>query len=355
MMQRYCDFCYYLIFKVLFFYLLDVYKQGFWGREEVFQDQLLKDLSKKLPEVVVQNKAYSTAYGYSKAFLRWKKFALSRKDKISVLPAQPNHVALYLVYLIQTSNSPSPIFSAFHGIAWAHEQAGIISPTQDIMVKNVYESATRILAKKTEKKKPFKLDHLQKAMVVYDDNQLMNLRFLAFMLLSFAGFFRSQEVLKLKVGDINFENDYISIFLEFSKTDQYRDGSWVLIAKTSKITCPYTVLKRYMCKADLFKELETPLFRNICKTNKGFKVKKQPLTYSRIREIIKEKMEPIVGDIKNYSVHSLRSGGATAAANAGVKDRLFKRHGRWLSERAKDGYIEDDLKERLLVSQSLGL
>ncbi|KAL5497418.1 hypothetical protein EMCRGX_G013885 [Ephydatia muelleri] len=43
-------------------------------------------------------------------------------------------------------------------------------------------------------------------------------------------------------------------------------------------------------------------------------------------------------------MHSLRAGGATAAANAGVPDRLFKRHGRWKSESAKDGYVKDSVR-----------
>jgi len=54
-------------------------------------------------------------------------------------------------------------------------------------------------------------------------------------------------------------------------------------------------------------------------------------------------------------LHSLRSGGATAAANRGIPDRLFKRHGRWSSESAKDGYVKDSIDERLRVSQCLGL
>ena len=49
-------------------------------------------------------------------------------------------------------------------------------------------------------------------------------------------------------------------------------------------------------------------------------------------------------------LHSLRIGGATKAANAGIKDRLFKRHGRWRSEQAKDGYVNDSISERLEVN-----
>ena len=37
------------------------------------------------------------------------------------------------------------------------------------------------------------------------------------------------------------------------------------------------------------------------------------------------------------------------------QDRMFKRHGRWLSESAKDGYIKDSVEERLKVSRSLGI
>ena len=40
-------------------------------------------------------------------------------------------------------------------------------------------------------------------------------------------------------------------------------------------------------------------------------------------------------DLKSFSWHSFRSGGASAAANGGISDRMFKRHGRWRSENAR--------------------
>ena len=55
---------------------------------------------------------------------------------------------------------------------------------------------------------------------------------------------------------------------------------------------------------------------------------------------------------KLFGLHSLGSGGATAAVIAGVNDRLFKRHGRWRSEKAKDGYVKDNLEALLSVSKS---
>ena len=60
-------------------------------------------------------------------------------------------------------------------------------------------------------------------------------------------------------------------------------------------------------------------------------------------------------DSKQFGLHSLRSGGATQAANNHVTDRLFKLHGRWRSENAKDGYVKDSLNSRLAVSKNLGI
>ena len=60
-----------------------------------------------------------------------------------------------------------------------------------------------------------------------------------------------------------------------------------------------------------------------------------------MRELLKKKLEQLGFPSADFSLHSLRAGGATAAAAAGVPDRVFKKHGHWKSESAKDGYVED--------------
>ena len=74
-----------------------------------------------------------------------------------------------------------------------------------------------------------------------------------------------------------------------------------------------------------------------------------------MRELFVNAFQPFVADIKKFGLHSLRSGGASTSANLGISDRLFKRHGRWRSETAKDGYVKDSLADRLRVSENLGL
>ena len=77
--------------------------------------------------------------------------------------------------------------------------------------------------------------------------------------------------------------------------------------------------------------------------------------YTTLREQFKTKMKYSGYQAEKFGIHSLRAGGALAAANAEVPDRLFKRHGRWQSENAKDGYIKDSLEKRLSVTKCLGL
>ena len=43
--------------------------------------------------------------------------------------------------------------------------------------------------------------------------------------------------------------------------------------------------------------------------------------------MVLEKLKELGPDPKQFGLHSLRAGGASAAANAGVPDRWFKRHG----------------------------
>ena len=59
-----------------------------------------------------------------------------------------------------------------------------------------------------------------------------------------------------------------------------------------------------------------------------------------------EAFKDTVPDISVISTLSLGVG-ATAAANAVIQDLLFKRHGRWSSNSANNGYVKDSLSLRL--------
>ena len=79
------------------------------------------------------------------------------------------------------------------------------------------------------------------------------------------------------------------------------------------------------------------------------------ISYSSILDYFKRSFKDIVLDVSQFGTQSLKAGGASAAANSGVQDRLFQRHGRWKTVSAKNGYVEDSLDSRLSVSRMLGI
>jgi hypothetical protein len=162
--------------------------------------------------------------------------------------------------------------------------------------------------------------------------------------------------LALKESDVLIFSEHMEIFIESSKTDQYRDGAWIVIARTATKICPVNMTERYISLGEISGSPDQYLFRGITRTKSGVKLRKKGgLSYTRMRELLLEKIVAIGLNPKLYGLHSLRAGGATAAANAGVPDRLFKRHGRWRSENAKDGYVKDSLASRLSVTKDMGL
>ncbi|XP_033755155.1 uncharacterized protein LOC117338074 [Pecten maximus] len=177
-------------------------------------------------------------------------------------------------------------------------------------------------------------------------------------LLGFAGFLRFSELVNIKRSDLEFFQKYMTIIIPRSKTDVHGSGSELVISRTATDLCPVSMVERYLNAAHILPNSTDYIFRQLsyCKLSNCYRLRNSgPLSYTRAREILLEKLEIIGLDSKRFGLHSLRSGGATAAANAGVIDRMFKKHGRWKSDKAKDGYVHENIDERTSVTKKLGL
>ena len=118
------------------------------------------------------------------------------------------------------------------------------------------------------------------------------------------------------------------------------------------------VLRRYLTEVERYPiDSSHYIFRPLSKCRAGHKLVSvnKPINYSSIRGYFKRSFKDIVLDVCQFGTHSLKAGGASAAANAGVQDRLFLRHGRWKTVSAKNGYVEDNVDSRLSVSRMLGI
>ena len=80
----------------------------------------------------------------------------------------------------------------------------------------------------------------------------------------------------------------LKLFIQSSKTDQYRDGAWIVVASSGKATCPVAMMNpgRYLERAGL--SCNSPLFCQLSKTKCGYKPRTKGLSYSRLRELVPE-------------------------------------------------------------------
>jgi len=275
-------------------------------------------------------------------------------------PADSSHVILFLVSLIQSGESFSVIESVVYAIKHFHNLGGLNDPTESVLIGYLLDSAKRICWRPKAKKQPIDIDHIRKIHVSLKEKgmNLLQQRNFSMIILCFSGFLRYDEAANLKLGDLVFCDSHLKVFIEKSKTDQYRVGAWVFIAKVDSEICVTKILQSYINEANLVNQDEY-LFRAVTffksKQKPALRKKNAPISYSTMRSTILSYLKDLGLEERLFGTHSMRRGGATSAANNGVNDRLFQKHGRWKSVGAKDGYVEDNLNNVLSISRSLGL
>ena len=96
------------------------------------------------------------------------------------------------------------------------------------------------------------------------------------------------------------------MFLEKRKNDQYREGSWVLVA-WSRPFCPVSLIEKFLHMGG--HKADSPLFRKICHAKGGFSLDSQKLSYTRTLEEVRAMLKSTDLDPLKYGLHSMRSGG----------------------------------------------
>jgi len=278
---------------------------------------------------------------------------------LSSLPASVTTIAIYLACLIQSEISTSVFYRAYYSIKWEHEHNLYNSVFSDTFLNLILEGGVRILSKPTVKKEPITSDIIKAALRKFKPDNLPNLRICCLMLLGYAGFLRYNELAHIKANNLQLFSSHVEVVIESSKTDIYRQGNTIVIARTNSEFCPVAISEKYLKQANISLSSDEFIFRSLfylksknihmlSKTNK-------PLSYTRARELLLNALSDVGLDKKKFGLHSLRSGGASQAAHNCIPERLLKSHGRWKSDIAKDGYIKESLNNKLSVSQNLNL
>ena len=302
-------------------------KSDFWAVLGSVHNADIEAHTREIPRLVMGDKAVNTVKKYSGAVNRWAAWAKSYG--FEPLPAMPHAVAIYVAFFMQTTQSIAAINSAIYGYKWAHNKLGRDSPTDDIMLKQLVESASRILSKTRKAKEPLMPYEVKQMVSSLRKGDPQKLQISCMLALGFSGFMRWDDLSNIYVDWTEVLPTHADMFLYKRKNDQFRQGSCVKLARTGLDDCPVAVLEEFMAVGG--HTGHSKLFRRMYHSKYGVRLRRQPLTYSRALELVRETFRKFGLNPKDYGLHSLRSGGASAAAATEVPECLIVRQGGWKS------------------------
>ena len=331
------------------------------------EDQYLQHLNRGVAQSMVMAKAPSTFNKYEPLVLKWQVFAARYGQGA---PAFPANCALFVLYLQQLKNvavsrgtKGSAVSDTVFAVDYAHRMRGLELPGKYEPARLLCTATRRLLARPVVKKRPVEktevvkmLDH---AVPDFENIDLDGVRAALFAVLAFCLEARYDDLCDLRLSSFFDYGDYFVVYIEHRKTDQYREGQFVPVYDNGDPRGACAFLRAVLPVLGLgsLKDNLTVFRRighgKIC----GVYMRDQSLSYSRVRELVRELLEAIGLNPNAHGLHSFRAGAATHAANQpGISVEQWGKHGGWVNgSSAQTGYVLDSAQNALIVPNALAL
>tara|TARA_B100000780_G_scaffold192943_1_gene135950 strand:- start:4832 stop:5788 length:957 start_codon:yes stop_codon:yes gene_type:complete len=283
-------------------------------------NEIITDI-KALQEETLLNlqnsKAANTVRAYKSDFKDFSLFCAQNGFKS--LPSEPKIVSLYLTFLSTKSAKMSTLKRRLVSIGVIHKLKGHYLDTKHPSIIENIMGIKRRKGSIQHGKKPILINNLKVLIDTIDEQkneEIKKLRDRTIILIGFSGGFRRNEIVSLDYEDLDFVTEGLKIDIRRSKTDQFGEGSVKALPYfDNSHYCPVISLKKWLIKSEIN---SGSLFRRFLK---GSRLSEKRLTDQTVALLIKEYLQLAGIDSKNYSGHSLRSGFATSAAEAGAEER----------------------------------
>ncbi|MHB9133541.1 MAG: site-specific integrase [Armatimonadota bacterium] len=306
----------------------------------------LAPFAHRIQEYAAGSKAASTKRAYRsdwEDFTRW-----CIECGFVALPAAPATIAAYLTTQADAGKKASTLGRRLAAIAFAHKAAGHDSPTNSLLVEATGAGIRRQIGTAQVGKAPAVTEDIR-AMLAALPATRKGVRDRALLLVGFAGAFRRSELVALNVEDIEFKTAGLVITVRRSKTDQEGEGTrkGIPYGKCEE-TCPVRALQAWL---EATKITTGAIFVGIDRHRRIL----DRLSDRGVARAVKEAAAAAGLDPTRYSGHSLRAGLATAAAAAGVSERVIMAQTGHKSEHMVRKYIREGSLFRENAAGSVGL
>ena len=279
----------------------------------------IKELQEETLVNLKHSKANNTIRAYKSDFNDFNLFCT--QNGFNPLPTNPKILSLYLTNLSKNDVKMSTLKRRLVSIGVIHKLKGHYLDTKHPSIIENIMGIKRRKGSIQRGKKPLLINNLKQIINVIDElkiEEIKKLRDRTIILVGFSGGFRRNEIVSLDYEDLDFVEEGLKINLRRSKTDQFGEGSvkGLPYFENSKY-CPVVSISKWI---KISKINSGALFRRFIK---GSKLSDDRLTDQTVALLIKEYLKLAGIDNSNYSGHSLRSGFATSAAEAGAEERTI--------------------------------
>jgi integrase len=261
------------------------------------------------------------------------------------LPATAQTFLDYVTHLIERPAplAPASIDRAMGSIRAIHAERGYEDQPPVRPARRVLRAYRRQWAddgNRARKATPVKLGTLRALVDTCDPATPAGLRDRAILLLGFALMARRSELAGLDIADIRPGKEGLDVLIKRSKTDQDGRGREVpVLTGQHPETCPVRATQAWIDLLAGRGITSGPLFRPIDRhgrigdEHQAAGKPRQRLTGRAVAEIVRRRaLAAGLADASGYRGHSLRSGGASSAYEAGAPIAGIAGHGRWAEQ-----------------------
>ena len=273
----------------------------------------------------------SSARSYNSATQSYLSFCKLHHFSIDPTPEVMSFYVTFMCAHISPNSVRSYLSGIAHGLESFYPQAR--SVTSSKLVRRTLLGCTKRRGLAVRRKRALTLDDLSLLLRSYsisphyDDHLFLALTFISFFALLRLGEVVSSDTPALRKSrkmirrhPLSISQDSISFFLPFHKADRLFEGSKIIVPARSDPLDPLPIFQRYLLLRDTLHRLHPMLWLRedgSSPTRSWF--------ISRLRQHFPS----------DVAGHSLRSGGATAYALAGMSDDRIQALGRWSSDAFK--------------------
>jgi integrase len=296
----------------------------------------------------------STVQQYCYALRKYFSFCLLFNSEV-ILPVDSVSIAKYLAFMRHSGCAQSAFKLIIVALKWIHGFIPGIKkgncPLEDQFILRLRDSALRNIPKKANQKEPIKGDIIKQIILNLPvEPSVVQLRNVLMPAMAYSLLLRHDELCHLNCKFIIESVKGLKITIPSSKTDVFREGKTVFLAKQVGGCSVFELFKNYMELAGLVLGqnhfLFTPIFHGQLINSK--------LSYSSYLSIVKAQVVSLGLNPNFYGTHSLRSGGASDLASQVTEFELML-SGRWRDPRSLKSYVKVPEERRFAISDRLSL